>query len=246
MAIARVQTGTAATTTGTGLVAPAWPGATTVGNLLIAVIGQSRSTAQPTLSVPGGSPWVLAVEDWGTVANEMSTHIYYIANASSRSGSESSFTSSVARDMYGIVLEYSGASTTPLDVTAHQNGAGATSATPGTNTTAAIAQAGELLLGAIANSQADTTSAQVMGGSATGGSAVEIGEATSGNATAAQKVTGRVFEQIVTGTGTAEFHATLTTARIYTGSIATFKDTGGAAAPVFPPFIVPDMAIYPS
>jgi hypothetical protein len=235
VAIARVQLGTAVTSTGTGLIAPAWPAATTVGNLLIAVICNSRSTAQPTLSVPGGSPWVLAVENWGTVAQETSTHVYYIANAASRSGSESSFTLSVARDVYGVVLEYSGVATsTPLDVSTSKNGAGVAATALATNTTGTTAQAAELILGAIASANADTSTGDAMGGSATGGTFAKLAEASSGSATAAQKVTGRVYEQLVTATGTAECHCTVGTARLYTGTVTTFK-ASGAAPTVYPP-----------
>jgi hypothetical protein len=67
-----------------------------------------------------------------------------------------------------------------------------------------------------------TTTGDTMGGSATGGSLAKLGEASSGNATAASKITGRAYEYIATGTGTAEFHGTLGTARAYGAVVATF------------------------
>jgi hypothetical protein len=235
VAIARVQLGTAITSTGLTTIAPAWPAATTVGNLLVAVICHSRPTTAPSLSIPGGSPWVLAAENAGTVAQECGTHIYYIANAASRSGAESSFTLSVARDMYGVLIEYSGVvTTTPLDVSTSKNGAGVTATALATNTTGTTAQAAELILGTIANANVDTSTADAMGGSATGGTFAKISEASSSNATVAQRLTARVYEQLVTAAGTAECHCTVASARLYSGTVVTFK-ASGAAPTVYPP-----------
>lgn len=231
MAISRVQTGTAVTSTGIATVAPSWPATTAIGNLLIAIIAHNRPTTLGTITTPSG--WSLIAQADGAVAQDTPTRIYAIENAgATRSGTET-FTLSTGRDMYGVLLEYSGIATaTALDKLTQSNNVSGTAATTGT--TAATVQADELIIAAIGNPNTSTAASEAFGGSATGGSLVELAEVTSGNATAGQKVTCRVYEQIVTATGTAEVHSTLSVARVSMGVIATYK--ASAAAPtVIPP-----------
>ena len=231
MAIARVQASTAATS-GTGAPAPAWPAATTAGDLLIAVVGVNTGATVGSWTPPAG--WTLASQ--GSVGAGSHTAIFYIENASSRSGTET-FTYSSSRNAWGVLIEYSGVATSAsLDVTANaSNGAG--SVTPSTGTTATIAQNDELLLGGTANRNALTTTSDAMGGTASGGTLAKIGEASIGSG--GTGLTGRAYEQIVTAAGTGEFHGTLGSSAVWSGAIATFKAAGGAPPPPPPP---PSMA----
>lgn len=231
MAIARVQLGTAVTSTGIATIAPSWPATTAVGNLLIAIIGHNRPTTLGTITTPSG--WSLIAQADGAIAQDTPTRIYAIENAgSTRSGTET-FTLSTGRDMYGVLLEYSGIATaSALDKLTQTNNVSGTATTTGT--TAATVQADELVIAAIGNPNTTTSGSDAFGGSATGGTLAKLAEATSGNVTAGQKITCRAYERIVTATGTAEVHATFGTARVSMGVIATYK-ASGAAPTVYPP-----------
>jgi hypothetical protein len=203
-------------------------------------VGHNRPTTLGTITTPSG--WSLIAQADGSAAQDTPTRIYAIENSASRSGTET-FTLSTARDMYAVLIEYSGVATaTALDQTVASNNA--SSATAVSGTTAATTQADELVIAAIGNPNTSTASAESFTGSATGGSLVELAEATSGNATAGQKITCRVYERIVTATGTAAVSTTLLAARVSFGVVATYKASGAAPPPGIPFLHVPDRSIY--
>jgi hypothetical protein len=126
-----------------------WASATTAGNLLIALVFGVEGTTNtaPTITPPAG--WVQAATS--TYSNAPSNgagrvSIYYIANASSRSGTET-FSISGTGGVRIILMEHSGVATaSPLDKTATNSG---DSSTPTTGTTVATTQADELCIGAL-------------------------------------------------------------------------------------------------
>jgi hypothetical protein len=228
VAIARVQTGTAATTTGTGTVTPTLPAGATAGNIIIAIIGVNAPTTAPTINSGGG-----ATNDSHNETGSACCSAVFSKVAAGGETNIGAFTLSTGtRDMYGLLLEYSGLTNATPDVIQNA-GSATTSTTPNTGTTAgSTAQAVDLCISSIQNINTTTATAQALiaGSTITGGTATKLGEATSGNATAAQKVTGRSIEYISTGAGTVGLQITLATARAYSGAIATYKEAGAAAA----------------
>lgn len=231
MAIANVQRGTGATSTGTGTVSPSWPGATTSGNLLVC-LAASRATGAnvPVIDTPSG--WTQAIQD-GATSNQKAPRvaIFYKQNAASESGSVAvSLVSDTTSDMYAVLAEYSGVATSSaLDQTATAESDAATT-TGDTGTTGTIAQANELVIALIAHTQNNTASAQTNSGTVTYSTALtERDEQRSGNATAANKVNGVFTDGITNATGTVRVTETISSSgRPMAGVVATFKEASAS------------------
>lgn len=221
MAIARVQSSAAAaTTTGTGTVTPTLPSAVTAGNLVVIFAGLKTAAGGSTINTPAG--WTQADQPPSQVSLQTCA-VFYKENATAGLTLPAITPTAGTSDMWAYAVEYSGVATaSSLDV--HTNGFNATAVSPVlTGTTGATSQAAELLVGVIATPNIQSTTSDAMGGTATGGTVAKLGEATSANATAASRVTARAYEYIATGTGTAEFHGSISPARTYGGVVAAFK-----------------------
>lgn len=231
MAITRVQSSaSAATTTGTGTVTPTLPGAVTAGSLVVIFVGLKTAAGGSTLNTPAG--WTQADQPPSQVSS-VTAAMFYKENCPAGQTLPAVTPTAGVSDMWAYAIEYSGvAKSSSLD--AHTQSANTVSQTPiVTGTTAADVQPSELLVGVVANPNITTTTADAMGGSATGGSIAKLGESSSANATATSRVTARAYEYIATGIGTAEFHGAVSPARGYGGVVATFK-AGGKAPPMEP------------
>lgn len=221
MAITRVQAGAAGvTSTGTGTVTPTLPGAVTAGSLVV-ILAAYKTTANQTLLTPAG--WQVADNSGPQGTSSATCAIFYKENCPAGQTLPAITPSAGTLDMYAYAIEYSGVATaSSLDVhTALSNTGGTT--TPATGTTVPSSQGDEVLVGITGTPNAVTTSSDAMGGSATGGTVAKLGEATSGNATAASRVSARSYEYIQTGRGTAEFHGTVSPARSWSGVVAVFS-----------------------
>jgi hypothetical protein len=217
--IARVQHASHQTTGTTNGVT--WPGATTLGNLLIAICSSCNnpgSSSTMTITPPSGGGWSTAV---GPIrSNAGVVYIFYKFNAASQSAT-GNFTSSGASgaktDFATVVCEYSGfGSTDPIDVTANNPGASGTSQTTGTTTT--TTQASELWIGGIGEDNNGATF------SAPTNSFAIVEQILAGTTAAA------LLEKIVSSTGTAGCGVTANLSGTYNGAMATFKGSGGAVA----------------
>jgi hypothetical protein len=243
VAIVRVQTGTAATTTGTGTITPTLPAGATAGNVIVAFLATNTPTTPPTVNSGGGA--TKQVEN--STGNACGTAIFTKVAAGGETNIGAFTCSTGTRDMYGILLEYSGLSGITAEQT--QNGGSATGATVvPTGVTASSSTAPSLVLGLEVeiNALQAATVARAAGDASTGGTVTKIGEAASGAATAAQRVCARVSEVITTGSGVVGHQATITTARAWSAAIASFQEAAAGGAPVFPSFVTPDMSLYPS
>jgi hypothetical protein len=187
----------------------------------VVIFAASKTFAGGALiNTPSG--WTQADQPASQVSSVTSA-IFFKENASAGQTLPAITLASGTADCYAYAIEYAGVATaSSLDV--HTTGANTSSSATGTTgTTGTDSQVAELLVGVLSNPNVTTTTADAMGGSATGGSVAKLGEATSGNATAASRVTARSYEYIQTGTGTAEFHGSFSPSRGYAGVVATFK-----------------------
>lgn len=133
-----------------------WPGTTTVGRFLFRYLVLIHNDVAHTVTDPAG--WgtpVLQVDRVATGLPKVSIYVWRIDNASARSGAENvSWTGGAVYAMVGG-FEASGAVTaSAIDRSATATGAGTTGA--GTGTTAATAQAEELVIGILASPHTDT------------------------------------------------------------------------------------------
>ena len=234
MAITRVQTGTAVTSTGTGSVTPTLPAGATAGNIIIVLVGGNYPASPPSINPPGGAGWT---KDSSNDTGNACGAAVFSKTAAGGETSLGAFTLSTGtRDMYAVGLEYSGLANSTPDVVANA-GSATSSTTPNSGTTATTTQADELAIAAINNINTNVATAQALiaGSTITGGTATKVAEATSTNAVNAQKITGRGVEYISTGAGTAGLQVTIATARAYAGAIATYKGAGAVASLVPPP-----------
>lgn len=238
MAITRVQTGTAATTTGTGTITPTLPAGATAGNIIIALVGYNAAATATSISSGGG-----AIKDSSNDTGAAAGSAVFSKVAAGGETSIGAFTLATGtRDMWAVLLEYSGLANNTPDVI-QNNGSATSSTTPNTGTTAtSTAQADELAISAIVNINTNVATAQALiaGSTITGGTATKLGEATSTNGVNGQKVTGRSIEYISTGAGTVGLQVTIATARAFSGAIATYKAALAAASQPVPtdlPFI---------
>ncbi len=138
--------------TSSDTVASTWASATTANNLCVGILVCRRNNVLPTLTPPSG--WTLAKNqtcDPGA-GGRISISIYYIENASSRSGSETwtgqSFMGS--NQIAVITAEYSGVVTSSsLDQTAGAADTSTLSVAAVSGTTGTTAQASELIIAAL-------------------------------------------------------------------------------------------------
>ena len=206
-AIARVQFISSANA-GATTVSAVWPSTTTAGNLLTAIV-TVRGGSGTTITPPSGG-WTLATRANNTTT--ISTAIYYIANATSQSGTSSWGISPSARATLTLA-EYSGAATSSvLDQVATSTGS---SSTGSSGTTPTTIQTNEVAIAGIsANNSGRTFSAQT--NSFTAVSSVNSGGGPGGNAT--------VFEEkVLSATGAQSVNATISSSSTWAGAIATFK-----------------------
>ena len=180
-----------------------WPQATVAGRFLVALVafdGGSSITVTP----PSAS-WNLAVRSNRT--NGQGVAIYYYPNAPVHSGT-TTWTLSTAKSATIVLAEYADLElASVLDQTASANG---NSSTVNSGTTASTVQAKELAIGALANRDFASHSAQTNGFS-------EITEAHADHSSLSLQ------EKFLTSTGTQQVQATLSTGREWAGAIATFK-----------------------
>ncbi|MEI7741593.1 MAG: fibronectin type III domain-containing protein [bacterium] len=209
-AVARVKTVTGSNN-GATTVAATWPGATTAGNLLVAIIAVRGGTGT-TITPPGGLGWTLA----GARANNgttIGTAIYYIANAASQSGA-STWTLTSAKATLTLV-EYSGVVTaTALDVTSTTVGSGTAG---NSGQTAATAFAGEVSVGAISVASSGGT------WSAPTNSYTLVSQVASTSGVATTRHNTGFFEKIPAATAQEQVMATSAANAAWAGVIATFK-----------------------
>lgn len=193
---------------------PAWPGATTTGNLLVACVSVLSAGPAGVPTITPAANWVQAVTqtiDLGIGGTRGRNSIYYIANAASQSGTVT-FTSSggymgTCRAVM-VLMEYSGITTSsPLDQTAGASAATSSDTTVNSGTTGTTSQARELLIvnfwagAALSSLTANYTAQQT------------------NNAGICYNV---VADRIVTSTGT--YSASMThSAAVNVGTIASFK-----------------------
>lgn len=206
-----LQQATPVGTTGTTSPAISWPGATTVGNLLIAVVGISLvGNPSATLTPPSG--WTLA-GDIPSAAN-CQTFVYYIEGAASRSGAET-FTLSLVNDTTLFLYEYPGmAASGAFDQEGETTGTSLTASSGTTPTTTATDQ---LVIAAIANRNISTQSSPT-------NSFTQLDQVQSTNATVTSRVNTGVYALTTAATGTYGTAVTLSgaTARPFTGVVVTF------------------------
>lgn len=195
-----------------GSLSLSWPGATTAGNLLIAVVSASRPNgggSAPTITPPAG--WTSAVSDVSEpTGTKIRTTIYYKANASSESGSQSwSSSTFMSNGNLGVIMaEYSGiTASSPLDKTSSAADTNTSSTTCGSGTTTTTAQARELAIAALC------------GGSTLGSAASGF---TIQSQTSANRFVG-MLDKLLTSTGTPSTSATYSNGLNNVGVIATFK-----------------------
>lgn len=200
-----VSAGNAAAST----VAATWPGATTSGNLLIAIVGV-RGGSGTTITPPAGG-WTVAGSraDNGTT---ISTVIYYIENAGVQSGS-SSWGISPAINATLILAEYSGmATSSALDVTATNTGQ---SSTADSGTTASTAMPDSLAIAGLSVEAANNFSGQTNG-------FTELADVNSTGGTPGTQHGMALEEKILSATGAQNVSAS-TGNKSWAGAIAVFK-----------------------
>lgn len=183
------------------------------GNALIAVIG-TRGTSDNRVSsiTQTGATWTRQAQR--TNANGVTVEIWAAFNVS---GAATSVTINLAASVKAsaIIAEYSGLATSSvLDQTS--TGATGSSASPSTGTTATTTQADELWIGAMANINTNTYSAQT-------NSFSEVAESASTGGSSSTRNNAVMEERIVSATGAASTGATLSGTQQWTGVIATFK-----------------------
>lgn len=187
----------------------AWPGATTVGNTLIAIITAYNSAAgQPAITTPSGwtkiGPDITGVQS----SNKVSTAMFYIPNSASRSGNETCAATDCHR-IVAAIFEYSGiAAASPIDKTNSSSTAGTPTLS---GTTAATTQTAELWFANLSSNRSinnDPTNSFT---------SVQAGGVAGANL--------RACHRIVVTTGTAGTQATYTDLGndVSVGMITTFK-----------------------
>lgn len=236
MAITRAQTGTAATTTGTGTVTPTLPAGATAGNIIIALVAYNSAATATSFSSGGGATKQVENNTGSACGSAIFTKV--AAGGETNIGAFTLATGT--RDCYGLLLEYSGLTGIAAQQT-QSTGSSTASTTPNTAVSAASATAPGLAVSVIAhiNALQSATVARMAGDTSTGGTPTKIGEAASGAATAAQRVTGRAVEVLYTGSGVIGHQGTITTGRAYSGSIMNIQEAIAAATqvPTHLPFI---------
>lgn len=216
MALARVQFSTPITTTGTGTIAPAWPAATATGNLLIAIISQTRQSSGITFTAPSGWVQFEAI----TVANDAKSVAYYIEQAASRSGAET-FTSTSTGDMTAMLYEGSGFSASVANQSKSNSGTGTTLRSGETVTSGS--NAALLIVGCLTARNVPAQTGPTMNGTASGGSLATLGNVSSAAATAADRIRSYYYEYISpSGGGTGKYESTISSSKDFVGLVVMF------------------------
>lgn len=185
-----------------------WPAATTIGNLLVLIVGYQLNGAVGAITVPAG--WTLAASDvTGNTAGHMGIRLYYKANAASESGAVSVTIGNATASVQ--IAEYSGVErTSPLDQVDTNLGTPA-SATPNAGPTPATTQNKELWIAGFADARNEAMSAPTNSFSIVQ-QQTDLTPKSSG-----------MLERIVTSTGTASTQVTTATSDLWAGVMATFK-----------------------
>ena len=215
--------------------------ATTAGDLLVAVIRDRNTTVlAPVISVTDstGETWSHAASV--TQGTQAHGEIWYMATAANLStsqavtvtvGGTSASTSAIAF----TVLDVTGASTTPLDVTATKGGNTQPAAT---GTTATTAQASEIAIGDIGWNGNSTASVQ------TANYTVLPTQQSTVNNTAAGE---QAAWQLLSATGAQSYSATLSSSTTaWTGAIATFEVGGTSSTPTPTATATPTPTVTPT
>ncbi|MFI5340186.1 MAG: DUF2341 domain-containing protein [Candidatus Methylomirabilales bacterium] len=187
------------------------------------VVATSGITSKPTITV--ASPWVnVDATNYpyypGTAAPQVG--LWYIANATSRSGNET-VTLSAAKDTMITLIEVTGMATSLVVDVDKWNGSTTTATTIDSGTTATTTQANEYWLAVGVGGNKTPTPGAATGGftNITPTSGTNPGATTNG--TASNAIGYAVADKIVSATGTAHATWPLSTARAWTGIVATFK-----------------------
>ncbi|PIR73959.1 MAG: hypothetical protein COU35_04865 [Candidatus Magasanikbacteria bacterium CG10_big_fil_rev_8_21_14_0_10_47_10] len=210
-AASRIKT-VAAGNAGATTVTASWPSATTAGNFLVAIVAV-RGGSGTTITPPSGG-WILATRS--NNGTNISTAIYYIANAPAQSGASTWGVTPTNRATVTLA-EYSGVATSaPLDVIATATG---NSATGSSGTTAITSQANALAIAGISATSGNRTfSAQT-------NSFTEVSEVVSTGSTQGTRNSTVFEEKILSSTGTQGVSATISASGNWAGVIAVFKGT---------------------
>jgi hypothetical protein len=193
-----------------------FPASTMAGNLLIAYVSASATAAgSPALSAPRG--WTQAIQTGaGATRKDPRAAIFYRQNAIAQAGPYT-FSLSSESDVTLRIEEWSGfVSSGVLDKTAGASSATATSPAL-SGTTPVTIQADEMAVALLANSQSSTQSAPTNGFSLVS----HIGPTT--NPIATNKVHAYHYRATLSSIGAQNTDAILSTARPWTGLIATFR-----------------------
>lgn len=202
--IARRQIAANTVSSSTGITTN-WTLPTQRGSLLVAVMSSAHTAAVGAFSVPAG--WQQAV---GYEWNHLKTTIYYYPNNPGRRTSET-FTTAGFRDSVLQLIEYVGATATPLDVTAFDGDHLPRSGEISTGTTQWMTQPKAVLISAFSTlSQANISDPT--------NSFVEIDDRP-----AYHDLTAAVHERMVDAAGNYGHSAGIDTAAEWLGMIVTFK-----------------------
>lgn len=205
-----------------GAVSVSFPVSTTAGNLLVAYVSASATAAgSPALTAPRG--WIQAIQTGASATRkDPRAAIFYQQNAIAQAGgSPYTFNLSSVSDVTLRIEEWSGfVASGVLDRTASASKAAATTLVL-SGTTAITTQADEMAVALLANSQSSTQSAPTNRFSVVS----HIGP--TANSIANNKVHAYHYRATLSSIGAQDVAATLSTARPWTGLIATFRLASG-------------------
>lgn len=205
-----------------GAVSVSFPVSTTPGNLLVAYVSASATAAgSPALSAPRG--WIQAIQTGASATRkDPRAAIFYQQNAIAQAGgSPYTFNLSSVSDVTLRIEEWSGfVASGVLDRTASASRAAATTLAL-SGTTAITTRADEMAVALLANSQSSTQSATTNRFSVVS----HIGP--TANPIVNNEVHAYHYRATLSSIGAQDVAATLSTARPWTGLIATFRLASG-------------------
>ena len=189
-------------------VSVAFPGANTVGNLILAFVRMSSATQTVTLKDSAGNTYIQAVAQVQT-ADGSQARLFYAKNISGAAANTITATFSASNNHpWMAIYEYSGLSTTsPLDQTASAQG---NSAAPSSGATAVTTGTNELVFGAAGLPSSST-------GTQTAGTGYVFLERDTAGSPAANE------SELVTATGAYTASFTLSGTANWSALVATFK-----------------------
>jgi hypothetical protein len=186
-------------------VTAAWPQPTQAGSLLVAVMSAEHSLAVGTFTAPAG--WQLANS---YEMNNIKTSIFYYPNNPGGRTAET-FTTASFRDQIIQLIEYTGATSTPLDKVVFNGDNTPASGVVSTGNTAVTSQAKELVLTALTSQGATTFTAP-------SNSFAKVDERNAFNS-----ISTAVHERIVTTAAAYGHTASVTATGQWVGLVATFR-----------------------